>query len=354
MIKEIQWPNGTKVYYGVPMSNDYYSDDFFWQILDFDVNDGTSYISSNKRMAYKPFQTSFLESLSMTTLHNNDKAYPNLVFEMGRMKKFSFNLGIENVFHGTLNSSISLDINANDSTPYNIWYPYDEDYTKMMDKVPIGNFIQYGDFPVQVRILKDGQWMDGSESATYNFTNMDYIGNGIYELLMNIEPRGRYMFPLEAGGYRKSVRALPTPQIIMFGDLGDAVHTYTGEDIMSIVTNNPNGWYYDAAVGGVRNNVIGDNQTTQMTINSPSDEITIIFGQESESNYDYCNIYDGNKNLLKSFKGVKSDNQQITLTSNNTNLFIFEYRKDSSNSQGKDAFWIKSLEYFQLPPFPEN
>ena len=90
-----------------------------------------------------------------------------------------------------------------------------------------------------------------------------------------------------------------------------------------------------------------------MKIEVPTNEITITYGQESESGYDFCIVYDGNMNKITDFKGFKADNLQMTLTSP-TNSFIFEYKKDGSGDQGKDAFWIKSLEYVSLPPYPEN
>lgn len=351
MIKNIEWPEGTKVTnYEAPFF-DYFDDDYNFtgtQLLDF-------VYGSYKKLAYKPFNMSQMSKIY--SMFEEMAPYTHIPFVLDitsltllefHSSKFNFDV----VFDGEENSNLSTTNTI--LTCGDAWLPIDKTYTKLPLSIAAAtNIIYYGEIPVQFRILKDGQWLDGSESATYNFTNMDYIGNGIYELYMNIEPRGRYMFPLEAGGYRKSVKAFPEPQIITLGSLGDSLHTYTGEEILNIVVDNPNGWYYDAEVNGVRNNVIGASKTTQMKIEVPTNEITIIYGQDSEKNYDYCNIYDGNMNKLKELKGIQADNQQLTLTSN-TNSFIFEYKKDGSGDTGKDAFWIKSLEYFELPPYPEN
>lgn len=356
MIKNIQWPEGTKLRcYEAPFF-DYFDDDYYFTgnyWLDF--NGFSQDNGQGKKLAYKPFKTSQIESLTYFFEDLLKHNYIPFTLDISSLTTLSFtpnSTDFDVVFDGEENSNLNFSntmLNCG-----NAWLPIDKTYTNLPKAIAATtNTIYYGEIPVQVRILKDGQWMDGSESATYNFTNMDYIGNGIYELYMNIEPRGRYMFPLEAGGYRKSVKAFPEPQIITLGSMGDSLHTYTGEDILNIVVDNPNGWYYDAEVNGVRNNVIGASKTTQMKIEVPANEITIIYGQESESNYDYCNIYDGNMNKIKELKGIKADNQQLTLISN-TNSFIFEYKKDGSGDQGKDAFWIKSIEYFELPPFPEN
>ena len=360
MIKNIEWPSGTKVNYGVPMPNDYYSDDFPWEILDFDFDRASSYITEGKTIAFKRFNSNNLKKLDSYCRNidnSNVGVGPIFPINLSSMSKIDItSMPMEIVFEGDTGALVNVnEITLASQGKYTptIWYPYDKDYLKIINKYPAYTYIQYGAFPVQVRILKDGEWCDGSETVTYNFQNMDYIGNGIYELYMEVEPRGRYMFPIEVDGYRKSVQASSTTQIITLGDMGDAAVTITGEEIMDIIVENPNGWYYDSAVGGVRNNKITHSQKTQIKIEVPTNEITVTYGQDSEKSYDYCIIYDGNMTPITDRKGFQGDNLQMTLTSP-TNSFIFEYKKDGSGDQGKDAFWIKSIEYFSLPPFPEN
>lgn len=357
MIKNIEWPSGTKVDYGVPMPNDYYSDDFPWDILDFDLDYGTTYLNGVKKIAFKSFNSNNLkrlESYCRSIENQGGGIGPIFPIDLSSMSRIEMPaLPMEIVFEGDTGTLSDFALASQGKYTPTIWYPYDKDYLKIINKYPAYTYIQYGTYPVQIRILKDGEWCDGSETVTYNFQNMNYIGNGIYELHMNIEPRGRYMFPIEVDGYRKSIQASPTTQIITLGDIGDALQRYTGEEILNIVVDNPNGWYYDAEVGGVRNNKINGSQKTQMKIEVPTNEITITYGQDSEKNYDYCTIYDGNMAPITDRKGFQGDNLQATLKSN-TNSFIFEYKKDGSGDQGKDAFWIKSIEYFSLPPYPEN
>lgn len=356
MIKNIQWPEGTKIKgYEVPFF-DYFDDDYdftgsYWLEFNGFSNDN----GRGKKLAYKPFKTSQIETLTYFFEDLIPHNYIPFTVDISSLKVLSFNSNstdFDVVFDGEENSNLSFSNTI--LSCGNAWIPFNKTYTKLPQAIAITTKISYyGTFPVQVRVLKDGQWCDGSETVTYNFQNMDYIGNGIYELYMEVEPRGRYMFPIEVDGYRESVKAFPEPQIVALGSMGDSLHIYTGENILNIAVDNPNGWYYDSEVDGVRNNVIGDNQTTRMKIEVPTNEITITYGQDSESNYDYCIVYDGNMSKIAELKEIKTDNQQLTLTSN-TNSFIFEYKKDSSSSKGKDAFWIKSIEYFQLPPYPEN
>ena len=357
MIKNIEWPEGTKVTnYEVPFF-DYFDDDYnFTGKASFEFDIYTANNTHAKNLAYKPFKTSQMAEIMYIYEDLSDYVHIPFVFDISSLKNLSFTSGKskhEVVFDGNEQNNIIID-SSNMLNCGCVWLPIDKTYTKLPLNFAAGTIINYyGEIPVQVRVLKNGQWCDGSEIVTYNFQNMDYIGNGIYELYMNIEPKGRYMFPLEVDGYRKSIQALPTPQNIILGEIGDALHEYTGEEILNLVVDNPNGWYYDAEVGGVRNNKINGSQKTQMKIEVPTNEITITYGQNSEMNYDFCIVYDGNMTKVYDFKGFKADNLQATLKSN-TNSFIFEYKKDGSGDQGKDAFWIKSLEYFLLPPYPEN
>lgn len=352
MIKNIEWPEGTKVTnYETPFF-DYFDDDYnFTGVYYLDFNT----FENSKKLAYKPFNMSQIPQISYLFEDLTPYTYIPFVVDITSLKLLEFNSGkfnFEVIFDGEelINANFKNSILSCDC----VWLPIDKTYTKLPLGFAAGTKINYyGEIPVQVRVLKDGQWCDGSETVTYNFQDMNYIGNGIYELHVNTEPRGRYMFPIEVDGCRKTMQALPIAQIIILGENGDAVTTLTGENIMDVVVDNPNGWYYDAEVDGVRNNKITHSQTTRMKIEVPTNEITITYGQSSEKNYDYCIIYNGNMTKISEFKGISGDNLQITLKSD-TNSFIFEYKKDTSGDNGKDAFWIKSIEYFQLPPYPEN
>lgn len=214
--------------------------------------------------------------------------------------------------------------------------------------------IPYGDVDVSVRILRNGEWMDG-QPANFNHTPMTYIGGGVYTATIHQEPRERYNYVVDDGEYGASVELTTNSFTVLFGDNGSAVSIFTGENMDEIIADNSSGWYYDETIDGFRNNNIKGvaNGTTTLKISVPSSEISLTYGQDSESNYDYCVIKNSNGDRIADLKGVKTDSQTITLNSSD-GVFIFTYGKDGSGDNGKDAFWIKQIMYNEFPPYPEN
>lgn len=250
---------------------------------------------------------------------------------------------------------------AQTSTPfdnkpkYAAYVNYEEKNKKgyLVTYIPDTPLVYYGDIPINVRVLKNGEWLNG-QPLNFNHQPMEYKGGGLYNIMVHQEPRERFNYVIDDGEFAKSVDLISDEFTVLFGDNSTLQTIITGEDINDVVTSNPNGWYYNATFGGFTNNDINDNQTTSMTITLPANtEIDFIVGQNSEERYDFCTIYDSKGNTLVSLKGINGDNKQYTLKTTD-GIYKFTYKKDSSTSTGKDAFWIKSISYNFLPPYPEN
>lgn len=358
MIQNITFPEGVEVYYSQSLPIDYYSSDFEHQVLDFDFNSTSSTAkNSQKDIIFKPFNSSKLVTLenynNCSTPKNRYYGYLPTINTQNLEKISSLNYGYEFVYEGNP-SLLTIDnvLNGNPTYGNIVWYPIEYDYTKIKNALPTLTYVPYGVVPVRLRVLKDGAWMDGTETIEYNHTPMTYIGGGLYGLDVTVTPRERYMFPIKIGENKMSKIITEIEEIIYVGDNSGAITTLEGDAILELATSN-DGWYYDAELGGVRNNAISDSQSTTMTITSPSPTITLRYGQSSEKNYDFCTVYDGNGNALLSLKGVETTDTTAELTSA-TSTFTFTYKKDSSGAYGKDAFWIKSITYTDLPDYPTN
>lgn len=363
MIQNITFPEGVEVYYSQSLPNDYYSSDFEHQVLDFDFSSTSSTAkNSQKDIIFKPFNSSKLVRLdnynNCSNINTKYLGYLPTINTQNLEEMTFLKYGYEFVYEGnpslvTFFNNISEENNINGFAFGNIiWYPIEYDYTKIKNVLPTLTYVPYGVIPVRLRVLKDGAWMDGTETIEYNHTPMTYIGGGLYGLDVTVTPRERYMFPIKIGENKMSKVITEIEQIIYVGDNSDVVTTLEGDAILELATSN-DGWYYDAELGGVRNNAISDNQSTTLTISSPSPTITLRYGQSSEKNYDFCTVYDGNGNTLLSLKGAETTDSTAELTSA-TSTFTFTYKKDGSSANGKDAFWIKSITYTDLPDYPTN
>lgn len=214
----------------------------------------------------------------------------------------------------------------------------------------------YGEVPLRIRVLKDGAWLSGEDiiyEIPYFSEPMEYLGGGVYGYTVNIAPRDIHRYFIVVDDKRYALNASDKEEILYIGDNSDLQTQLSGTYILDYATSNPNNWSYDATVGGVRSNDINDSQNTYMTLTLPVNEIKLQYGQRSEENYDYCTIYDGNGNTLISLKGSKTLDTTITLTSPDK-VFKFEYKKDGSGTYDEDAFWIKSISWESLPPYPNN
>lgn len=235
----------------------------------------------------------------------------------------------------------------------NLWYDYETNPDKFyLDKICSSDYIiPYGTVPVKVRALRDGQWMNG-QLLNYNHTPMTYVGQGLYEAVIEQEARTRFNYAVDDGQYGASVNLTTDEAVVYFGDNSSMVHTYGGEAINDLVIQN-DGWEYNSEVNGFANNTIADSNSTSVTIQVPASEITIVYGQDSEERYDYATVYNSSDAVIVDFKAKKGDDFTQNLSSAD-GIFKFTYKKDGSGSNGKDKFWIKSITFTELPPYPEN
>ena len=240
-----------------------------------------------------------------------------------------------------------------------VFLEYGYDWTNLKRKLAITTTVYpFGEVLLRLRILKDGVWMAGEEVRYIRpdiDVPMEYLGGGVYGYTVNILPREihRYLIEIGEDTTRYAVVASDEESILYIGDNSDLQTQISGTYILDYATSNPNNWSYDTTVGGVRSNDINDNQNTYMTLTLPVNTINLQYGQASESGYDYCNIYDGSGNKIIEFKGIKTYDSTVTLTSSDK-VFKFEYKKDGSGTYDEDAFWIKSISWESLPPYPNN
>jgi hypothetical protein len=355
-IDKINFPEGTKINVSQPFGFDSFDGEIYMNNLLF----YSSYMGYDdmRTPVYKPLNTENvheIHDLLYSTISTTYFPPLNIMncshIRVGNLNGATTGVGAILVLDGGSYKLNSFDLSNVDIIYYNYNYTWD----KLKALTPASTqLIPYGDIPVKVRCLKDGEWLDGSETIEYADIPMEYLGGGLYGMNMPVRAYDRYQFPIRVGEYVTSVVVSDAETVIRFGDNTSSTFVFSGQEVYELITENYNGWYYDSDVDGIRNNVIGDNRTTRMTISVPSDEIEIVYGQSSEKNYDYCIVYDGvTNNKIKEYKGVEGDNITDKLTSS-SGIFIFEYKKDGSGANGKDAFWLKSLTYSQLPPYPDN
>ena len=356
MYKEIHFPEGINTIFRQYNPYDAFDDNYPIDIVSgeflFD-NIGPILAPKNfsktkcyKNIAYKAREYTYIPTFNVSSFDYsqiNDKGnlFPGSAFFSNQFIVFEGNPPVEIGNVNTEKAKIYYE------------YQYEESYkNNMIKQIPHCTWIPYGDVPVQVRVLKDGAWMAG-ETLTLANTQMNYLGGGLYEGIIHQEPRERYNYLITDGTYKDSVNMTLTSPVFFWGDNSGNVLTYSGETLSELITDNTNGWYYDAELGGYRNNVISDKQTTTMTITVPTTDIEVIYGMSSEEGYDFGSILDSSGKALYSSKGKEGDNIKINLTSPD-GIFVFKYEKDTSGSKDKDAFWVKSITYTQLPPYPEN
>lgn len=256
------------------------------------------------------------------------------------------------VFEGSLSKLTNFTV-VSSPTNEKIYYPTGEPINVISNVIPSNKFIPYGDVPVKLRVLKDGDWMDG-ESILYDGVEMNYKGGGLYEITKTVLPRKRFNFPITIGEYFfKSPDVSDIESIIYLGDNSGNIHTIAGADILNLATDNSNGWFYDETNNGITNNDIGNNSSTTLTLSIPSLTIDIVYGQSSEKNYDYMTVLDADGKVLFTAKGVEGTDITATIT-NTSNTYVFKYSKDGSSEQGSDSCWINSITYTQLPDYPTN
>lgn len=353
MYKNINFPEGTNAIQAQQFWLDAYDTEYkFKGPISFEMANIPQNVGHY--LMYKPFDFSevtatnklywgvedytYLPSINFSNCTNLDVASVNrciIVFEGSLSKLTSFTLV------GTL-----LD--------EKIYYPTGEPINILQNVTPNSKFIPYGDVPVKLRVLKDGAWMDGSESILYDGVEMNYKGGGLYEITKTVLPRKRFNFPITIGEYFfKSPDVSDTESIIYLGDNSGNIHTIEGADILNLATDNSNGWFYDEANNGITNNDIGNNQSTTLTLSIPSLSIDIVYGQSSEKNYDYMTVLDADGNIIFTAKGVEGTDKTATIN-NTSNTYIFKYSKDSSSDGGSDSCWVNSITYNQLPDYPTN
>lgn len=358
MYKNINFPEGTKTESIQYLWLDYYDKDYEYKgYVELDIS--RSYSNGAVRGVYRDFDFSKvteIDSYGLTVLDNT--YYPTI--DLTSCQKWQSNLSSSNsnqpkiVFEGSLqNLQVVINSGAN-LEGIVFYYPTGQPTNVLRSSFTTSKFIPYGDVPVKLRVLKDGAWMDGTESILYDGVEMNYKGGGLYEITKTVLPRKRFNFPITVGEYLfKSPDVSDSESIIYLGDNSGNFHTIEGADILNYATDNSNGWFYDATNNGITNNDIGNNGSTTLTLSIPSLSIDIVYGQSSEKNYDFMSVLDADGNIIFTAKGV--DGTDKTATINNTsNTYVFKYSKDTSSDYGSDSCWINSITYNQLPDYPEN
>lgn len=353
MYKNINFPDGTKTESIQYFWLDAYDKDYEYKgYVELKIFRG--YSNGTVMGVYRDFDFSKvteLDSYGSTVLTN--AYYPTI--NLTSCQKF--NLSAPNgkiVFEGSLENLQEVKITGVINENAVFYYPSGEPTNVLQNTFTTSKFIPYGDVPVKLRVLKDGAWMDGSESILYDGEEMNYKGGGLYEITKTVLPRKRFNFPITIGEYFfKSPDVSDGESIIYLGDNSGNVHTIEGADILNYATDNSNGWFYDETNNGITNNDIGNNQSTTLTLSIPSLTIDIVYGQSSEKNYDYMTVLDADGKILFTAKGVEGTDKTATIN-NTSNTYVFKYSKDTSGDNGTDSCWINSITYTQLPDYPTN
>lgn len=355
MYNNINFPEGTKTESIQYLWLDAYDKDYEYKgYVELDIL--RSYSNGTIMGVYRDFDFSKvteIDSYGSSVLNN--AYYPTI--DLTSCQKFT--LAAPNgkngiVFEGSLeNLQVVNNIGViNENLVF--YYPTGQPTKAIQNVLATSKFIPYGDVPVKLRVLKDGAWMDGTESILYDGVEMNYKGGGLYEITKTILPRKRFNFPITIGEYFiKSPDVSDTESIIYLGDNSGNVHTVAGADILNYATDNSNGWFYDETNNGITNNDIGSNSSTTLTLSIPSLSIDIVYGQSSEKNYDFMTVLDADGKVLFTAKGVEGTDKTATIT-NTSNTYVFKYSKDTSGDNGSDSCWINSITYNQLPDYPEN
>lgn len=354
MYNNINFPEGTNAVLAYRTYLDNFDKDYVFNsdTLDCDVS---NFINFAAILLQKPLRTEKIKILlRYGSNSDNSTYYPEL--NLSSCTEIS-NMGVGAytylVFEGTF-ENLTKGTGNNIRATAIVNYPTGQPIVNLSNIFPNNKIIPYGDVPVKLRVLKDGAWMDGSESILYDGVEMNYKGGGLYEITKTVLPRKRFNFPITIGEYFfKSPDVSDSESIIYLGDNSENVHTIEGADILNLATDNSNGWFYDEANNGITNNDIGNNQSTTLTLSIPSLTIDIVYGQSSEKKYDFMTVLDADGKLLFTAKDI--DGTDKTATINNTsNTYVFKYSKDASSDNGSDSCWINSITYTQLPDYPTN
>lgn len=352
MYNNINFPEGTNVINATNCLVDMFDSTYKFNSLSLDCEIRTQIsVPQLVQRGYKPFYF-FKNSI----LRYNVNVYGGFIPPIDLSLVTSFSIATDNkqmwVFEGTFDNL--KEITTGLIKDIILYYPTGQSIVSLTNSFPSNKIIPYGDVPVKLRVLKDGAWMDGTESILYDGVEMNYKGGGLYEITKTVLPRKRFNFPITIGEYFfKSPDVSDTESIIYLGDNSGNIHTIEGAAILNYATDNSNGWFYDETNNGITNNDIGNNSSTTLTLSIPSLSIDIVYGQSSENKYDYMTVLDADGKILFTAKSI--DGIDKTATINNTsNTYVFKYSKDSSGDNGTDSCWINSITYNQLPDYPTN
>lgn len=353
MITNINFPEGTKIDIERGFFLDYFDDDFPLTLYQLDLSNKGVF----KQFVLKPLNTEMVEELFDFGDYwgENGISYDLYTPTINTKNMTEFYISKCGILDLVLTGgSTKLTQFSNVNVFERVWLDVKDDFSILRSKFVDGtkHIIPYGDVTVPIRILQDGQWLAGEE-VKYDNKPMQYMGGGLYQTTITIVPRNKYWFNVSTSNYSTIKVVNNIEETIMLGDNSNLQRNFEGADILNYVIDNPNGWYYDGEVNGIRNNTITGKQSTSVTFEFETDTIDIVWGQDSEENYDFCTIYDGNNMQILSTKSKKGDDFVSTITSP-TKTFRFEYKKDNSGDKGKDCFWLKSVSYATLPPYPEN
>lgn len=214
-----------------------------------------------------------------------------------------------------------------------------------------------------IKIFKDNHWWLNQSVVIAGITFAQQA-DGTYSALLtgvrDMESVPVFVNEVQIGIIKIDINI--TDYMLLIGDTSgmyEGVYIdFTSGDLHEDKVTSNDGWTYDSEIEALKSNKISANSSASIVVSTGIiGEATIIYGQSSEYNSDYCTIYNSTGTKLLDLKGIsyQGDDLEIKLTTTD-GILKFTYHKDGSVDTGKDAVWIKTIssEVLVLPPLPSD